>query len=1162
MIGRTLAHYRVTASIGVGGMGEVYCATDMKLGREVALKVLPAEMAASPERLERFRREARALAALDHPGIVTVYSVEETEGVHFLTMQLVKGQTLDKLIPEGGMPVERLITIAEALAAALAAAHEKGIVHRDLKPSNVMVTTEERLKVLDFGLAKLADSAEDPDTDLTVSTELQTREGVVMGTIPYMSPEQVEGRPLDNRSDLFSLGVLLYEMAAGRRPFHGESIAGLISSILKDTPPRLNRPDIPELLRKLIEDCLKKAPSDRVQSARDIRETLANLSLALISGSLPPSSITAPSGIDPDPHLDLHTVGRQSELAALRTALESARVGRSSLICVTGEPGIGKSTLVEGFIAEALASGGCAVARGRCSERLAGSDAYLPILEALDSLREGSQGAEFVGILKRVAPVWYTQVTPLSGDGTDSALLLDELRSATQERLKREFVACLQELSRFRPVILYLDDLHWADVSTIDLLSFLAGTFDGANVLVIVTFRPSDMLLSNHPFLQIKPDLQTRGLCRELTLRFLEESEIEDYLALEFPGHCFPAEFPTLIHARTEGSPLFMADLVRYLRDHGAISEVEGRWTLVRGLPEIQRDLPESVRAMIERKIGQLSEEDRTLLTVASVQGHVFDSEIVAQVLDVPADQLEDRLEKLERVHAFVVFKGETEFPDHSLSLRYRFVHALYQNALYSSLMATRKARLSRQVGQALERVHGEKTPGVAHELAELYEVGRDFAKAAEYYLMAAGQASRVFADRETATLAAQGLKSVEKLAPSPDRAQLELDLQLTLGVALRVSKGFGHPDTGKVYARARQLCEEIGEAPQFFAVLFGLWEFHQNQGELQTAIEVARQMLALAEDSKEPGNLVAAHGVMADNLLCVGDPCNSHSHAMQAVANYDPGQHEMLASMFGYDPGVAAHSMAALALWQAGYPEQAIRSSKAAVDLAEGLPHPPSLAFGPLFSSWIHRFTGSLELARRLAERCIATATEFDLVAFEAFGQVCLGWVLIAQGEAEKGAGIARKGVDDLQASGFIWGRSFLLSVVAEGDAGAGRIDDALATIEEAFEHAGKTGEHFHEAELLCLKGDLLLLAEPDRDTLESERCFLEAIEIAQSQQAKSLELRATISLARLWQGQGRGSEAHGRLHQIYSWFSEGFDTVDLKNADALLLQLSSKAH
>jgi serine/threonine protein kinase/tetratricopeptide (TPR) repeat protein len=282
LIGQTLAHYRITAAIGAGGMGEVYRATDTKLGREVALKVLPAELASDPGRLERFQREAKALAALDHPGIVTVHSVEEAGGVHFLTMQLVDGQSLDKLIPGEGMPVERLLEIAAALAEALAAAHEKGIVHRDLKPGNVMLTDSGRLKVLDFGLAKIAAAARPGASSTELPTEARTSEGVVMGTAPYMSPEQAAGRDVDHRTDIFSLGVMLFELATGARPFQGASNVELLSSILKDPAPDLAlvKPGLPRRLHRIIARCLEKAPADRYPTARAVLEELASATRA------------------------------------------------------------------------------------------------------------------------------------------------------------------------------------------------------------------------------------------------------------------------------------------------------------------------------------------------------------------------------------------------------------------------------------------------------------------------------------------------------------------------------------------------------------------------------------------------------------------------------------------------------------------------------------------------------------------------------------------------------------------------------------------------------------------------------------------------------------------------------------------------------------------
>ncbi|HMC83572.1 MAG TPA: protein kinase, partial [Candidatus Polarisedimenticolia bacterium] len=303
--GRPLSHYRLLEEIGRGGMGVVYKALDTALDRQVALKVLPLEATSDPDRLERFRREAKAVAALNHPGIVTIYSVEEAEGIHFLTMELVSGKTLHELIPEGGLPLERIFQIAIPLAEALSAAHERGIVHRDLKPSNVVVTGEGRVKVLDFGLAKLLTTREGyPEGSLPPTRTLATGEGTVLGTVPYMSPEQVAGKAVDHRSDIFSLGIILYEMAVGKRPFSANSSAELASAILRDRPASVSdiRPDLPGHLGWVIRRCLEKDPRRRYQSALDISNELEDLKGGLGGESpafRPP--LSAESGAAPPP---------------------------------------------------------------------------------------------------------------------------------------------------------------------------------------------------------------------------------------------------------------------------------------------------------------------------------------------------------------------------------------------------------------------------------------------------------------------------------------------------------------------------------------------------------------------------------------------------------------------------------------------------------------------------------------------------------------------------------------------------------------------------------------------------------------------------------------------------------------------------------------------
>jgi serine/threonine protein kinase len=311
LIGKMLSHYRVVAQLGKGGMGEVYRAEDTKLGREVALKVLPREMAGDPERLERFKREARTLAAVDHPNIVTIYSVDEADGVHFVTMGLVEGRTLGELIPRSGLDLAKFFELAIPLAEALAAAHSRSITHRDLKPANVMVDDEDRrVKVLDFGLAKLQATTGDLDETLA-QTMAMTQDGVVLGTLPYMSPEQAEGKDVDQRSDIFSLGIILYEMITGSRPFQGDNAARLLSSILTETPaPVLDiKGDLPRHLDRIARRCLAKNPKERFQTAQDVYTELKELAREVELG-------TTATGVSPQAAAPLAISRRTAVIAA------------------------------------------------------------------------------------------------------------------------------------------------------------------------------------------------------------------------------------------------------------------------------------------------------------------------------------------------------------------------------------------------------------------------------------------------------------------------------------------------------------------------------------------------------------------------------------------------------------------------------------------------------------------------------------------------------------------------------------------------------------------------------------------------------------------------------------------------------------------------------
>lgn len=761
--------------------------------------------------------------------------------------------------------------------------------------------------------------------------------------------------------------------------------------------------------------------------------------------------------------------------------------------------------------------------------------------------------------MKQIAPTWYAQAVPLLGNDDESARLLAEVKAAPQERMKRELGAFLQEVARLRPLVLFFDDLHWADISTIDLLSFLAGKFDALRVLILVTYRPSDMLLAKHPFLQIKPDLQARGSCRELALDFLTQTEIEHYLALEFPGHSFPAGFPTLIHAKTEGSPLFMVDLVRYLRDRGVIALDDGTddrastWTLVQALPDIERELPESVRGMIERKLAQLDEEDLKLLTAASVQGYEFDSSVVAQVLHMDTDDIEERLEKLERVFAFVKLTSEAEFPNRELTMRYRFVHVLYQNTLYAGLRLTRKTSLSAAVAQSLEGFHGKQSALVANELAVLWETAREYARAADYFHQAARNASQINAQREAIQLARRGLEALQKLPESTERYQQELGLQLALGLSLTAVQGWTSQEAEQSFTRARTLCQQAGNDPRLFAALRGIWVRHMFRAEYEAGSELADQLLQLAEQVDDPLLLASARYAVGFTMYPQGDLSGALDHFERALALHDPARYKTYLALSSEDLGMQTRRGIAFCLWKLGFPDSALKQVQENLDLAERLAHPYSLG-GALFGfGVVCAWRRDWQASQNQYEKGLALSQETELGGYRSWMKISHDIAQAYQVPTEATVAEVRRSLAVIRANGVEMTMTTWLAYLADLSGMAGQIAEGLDLTAEALARIERLGERFWEAEVWRIRGDLLLQTN-STSLAEAESCFHKALEVARQQRAKSLELRAAMSLARLWRQQGKRIEAHDMLAKIYRWFTDGLNTPDLVDARTLL--------
>jgi serine/threonine protein kinase/tetratricopeptide (TPR) repeat protein len=865
-----LLHYRLVDKIGSGGMGEVYKAEDTRLGRTVAIKVLSDAVHKNLAAKRRFIKEAQSASALNHPNIITIHAIEETDGLDFIVMEYVEGQTLRELIDrDGALPLTKLLDVGTQVADGLDAAHEIGLIHRDIKSANILITRRGHAKVLDFGLAKMVRTiANGIDNEAPTLMNL-TDEGTVLGTVAYMSPEQTRGEVLDTRSDIFSLGCVLYEAATRSLPFTGPSILAVMHAIATIDPPSPSRvrPELTGEFDLIVERALAKDKERRYSSASEMGAALRSLG-ATLSGQWSGLPIVFDQDVIDSPSFSF--VGRGPELERLEGYLRQAIDGTGRLVFITGEPGIGKTSLSDEFLRRARTRyPGLLISRGRCVEQYGTGEAYLPFLDAIGALLDGPGRERLASLMRTYAPTWCTELPAAFSSTGAFERLQQETIGATKERMMREMGDALGMFANTSPVVLLLEDLHWADPSSVDLLRHICQRIGGQRLLIAGTFRPEDIERSNHPLKSYKAEMQTHHLCEEIALGLLGREHIAEYLSATFTPNDFPPELASLIHDKTEGHPLFATNLLQYLGERGDIARVNAHWTLVRPLAEMDLEAPESVRSMIGKKIDTLKEEERRTLQYASVEGTEFLSIITASLLGVDEVDLEERLANLEKTHRLIETLGEEELPDGSLTTRYRFSHALYQNFLYADLVNKRRTMLHRQAGENLIRHYGRRPQQIATQLALHFERGRDFARAIEHLVQAGDNATKFYGNAEAAEHYTRALSLIGKL---PD------DAQATALVTLYQKRGAVNmalgrfPESVEDYTNALKQPDALGSPEKQSATLNALaltLFFSHRLEEMETRVDEA---LAAAKraGSEELRNQTMA--LMALKHLCYGE--------------------------------------------------------------------------------------------------------------------------------------------------------------------------------------------------------------------------------------------------------------------------------------------------
>jgi class 3 adenylate cyclase/tetratricopeptide (TPR) repeat protein len=839
-------------------------------------------------------------------------------------------------------------------------------------------------------------------------------------------------------------------------------------------------------------------------------------------------------------------VGRESELKQMVHALELTRGGHGQVVAVVAEAGTGKSRLFYEFKAtmpaECKVLEAYSVSHGKAS-------AWLPVLELLyryfgideadgKSERRAKIDARLSGldpVLNDTLPLLYT----LMGlhEGADPIAQMDpqiKLRR-TVEAIKR---IILRE-SLNQPLVVIFEDLHWIDSQTQELLDLLTESIANARVLLLFNYRP-----------EYRHQWTNKSYYAQLRLDTLSEEGAAAMLSALLGEGVELAPLKRLVIERTEGNPFFIEEMVQALFDEGALVR-NGAIKVTHSLSQVR--LPATVQGILAARIDRLPAEQKDLLQILSVMGRESAMALIRQVSSTEEAQLERMLAGLQA--------ADFIYEQPALSdIEYAFKHALTQEVAYNSMLIERRKLLHGRAGAAIEALYADRLDDYLSDLARHYQRSTNIEKALEYLGRAGQQAIQRSSHAEAIELFTSALELLQALPEAPPRLEQELALRLGLGAAMSPVKGWSAPELGEAFARARELCQQIGETPHLFQALCGLWAYYDVRGEMEPTLELAKQLLSIAQSAEDAALLPAAHHAMGQTLFW-GQLIPAQTHLELCCSLYNPARYPLHAvRYFGCD--IAVHSLAFLwpALRDLGFPDEGVDRVERAVALSRELAHSFSLCLALFGSSVVHCFRGEAAAASNFADAMFHLAHDQGFRGFLDMAIAQRGVVLIASGHAEEGISQLREGLDHSE-GGFEVMRTFFLAYLAEGYGLVGRVDEGFAALAEAMALVESTGVCVYEAELYRIKGELTL-KQPEAGSNskvqeDAETYFRQALKVARLQSAKSWELRATMSLARLLAKQGRRGEARAMLAEIYGWFTEGFDTADLKDAKALLHEL-----
>lgn len=914
--------------------------------------------------------------------------------------------------------------------------------------------------------------------------------------------------------------------------------------------------------------------------------------------SLPAFLAASPDQAEGRPAL----VARQAELDCLEGWLEQALAGRGRVGFVVGGPGRGKTMLLHAFIGRAQAEhADLLVALGHGNAHTGPGDPYLPFRQVLGMLTGDVEARWAAGALSRekTERLWLgaphavqavldhgpelvdtlipgpallarsARFPPGAGGWQARLEVLVERNAANplpvqlqQRGLFEQVARVLVALADRAPLMLVLDDLQWADSGSIGLLFQLGRHLAGSRILVLGAYRPGDLNRGEdgaiHPLDAVVNEFRLEYGQVELDLAHAANREFVDAFVDSEPNR-LAAGFRETLFRHTGGHAMFTVEVVRGMQARGdLVRDAAGCW--VEGSRLDWDRLPPRVEAAIAEYVSHLPPAMQDLLATASVEGEEFTAEVVVRAQAVAEEEvlnvLSGELSKQRRLVA--AHSLQRLGPAGARLSRYRFRHYLFQAYLYHRLDGAERARRHEAVGRALEALYGGRCAEIAGQLAHHFEAAGLADEAIAYCLQAGNQAARLSANREAVGYFSRGLALLAGLPETPECRSLELGLQTGLGCAYMALQGYAAPSVGQAFERARQLCLQMGETRALMPVLYGLCAHYSLRAELTTARAAAEQLVALGEQTGDPMASLVAHSAMGNVLVHQGEFAPVLAHYQAVVAAYDPAQHGALAAWLGQDVGVLCHTYAGWgALWSLGYPDQALHHTATAAEIARDLGHKLSQAHAMTYLNCVHLWRGEFEAARQGSEALLEMTEREGLVYWQSIAQCEVGIVLAELGQPAAGIDLLRDGCRLFWSLGNDLVKPHLLGWQARAWQLAGQPQPALRAVDQALAQADRTGERMYEAELHRLRGELL--QEEGADPAEVEACYQQALAVARRQQARAWELRAAVSLASLWQRQGRPTAAGELLGEVYGWFTEGLDTADLREASALLEELAS---